>query len=59
MVKHHLTRELAGAATGRRYAIDLDKLDEQEQRELLRMIRDLKEEVQSVKNRARTQPWRF
>jgi hypothetical protein len=59
MIRHHLEAELHGAATGRHYAIDVSKLTEQEQRELLRLIRDLKDEVSSVKRQARSQPWRF
>lgn len=59
MIRRHVEAELAGAATGRRYQIDVSKLDEQEQRELHRLIRDLKDEVQHTKNQARTQPWRF
>jgi hypothetical protein len=59
VLERHLTAELLGAATGRRYQIDVKKLDGQEQQELLRLIRDLKEEVASVKRQARTQPWRF
>jgi hypothetical protein len=59
MIRQHLEAALAGQATGRRYTIDVTKLDEQEQRELFRLIRDLKEEVSSVKRQARTQPWRF
>lgn len=59
MIQRHLEAELHGAATGRRYTIDVSKLNEQEQRELLRLIRDLKDEVSTVKRQARTQPWRF
>jgi len=59
VIRQHLEAELAGAATGRRYQIDLTKLEEAEQRELFRLIRDLKDEVQRVKNQARSQPWRF
>jgi hypothetical protein len=58
MVLRHLTAEILGAATGRRYQIDLTKLDEAEHRELLRLIRDLKEEKQSAVRRARMEPWR-
>jgi len=46
-----------GGATGRRYVIDVDKLDQAEQRELLRLIRDLKDEVEVQRRKAR-QPWR-
>lgn len=59
MIQRHLEAELAGAATGRRYTIDVTKLDEQEQRELFRLIRDLKEEVSTIKRQARNHPWRF
>ena len=46
-----------GAATGRRYLIDVDKLDQAEQRELLRLILDLKDEVEVQRRKVR-QPWR-
>lgn len=59
MIRRHLEAELAGHATGKRYQVDVSKLDEREQQELLRLIRDLKDEVASVKRQARTQPWRF
>jgi hypothetical protein len=59
VIERYLEAELAGHATGKRYAIDIKKLDVREQQELLRLIRDLKDEVASVKRQARTQPWRF
>lgn len=45
-------------ATGRRYQIDLDALDVQRLRELVRLIRDLDHEKQAAVNRARMVPWR-
>lgn len=59
MFRRHLEAELGGHATGRLYRIDVTKLGEQEQRELLRLIRDLKDEVETVKRQVRSQPWRF
>ena len=52
-----LRAELA-RATGRRYQIDLDALDVQSLRELVRLIRDLDHEKQAAVNRARMMPWR-
>jgi len=44
--------------TGRRYQVDLDALDVQSLRELVRLIRDLDHEKQSAVKRARMMPWR-
>lgn len=59
MIQRLLESALAGGATGRRYNIDVSKLTEQEQQELFRLIRDLTNEVSTVKRQARTQPWKF
>lgn len=45
-------------ATGRRYQIDLDRLDDGSLRELLRLLRDLESERISAVNRARLQFWK-
>lgn len=45
-------------ATGRRYQIDLDALDVQSLRELVRLVRDLEHEKHAAVNRARMTPWR-
>lgn len=59
-LKRHLEAELRGAATGRRYRIDLNTLDNPSGRELLRLIRDLKDEASAAKRRARRHPrWGF
>ena len=43
--------------TGRHYQIDLDALDIQSLRELVRLIRDLDHEKHAAVNRARMMPW--
>jgi len=45
-------------ASGRRYQIDLDALDEKSLQELLRLLRDLDGEKQAAVRRARIFPWR-
>jgi len=45
-------------ATGRRYRIDLDALDVESVRELLRLLRDLDSERRMAVQRARLTPWR-
>ena len=44
-------------ATGRRYQIDLDLLDEKSLQELRRLLRDLDGEKQAAVRRARVFPW--
>ena len=44
-------------ATGRRYQIDLDLLDEKSLQELRRLLRDLDGEKQAAVRRARIFPW--
>ena len=44
--------------TGRLYQIDLDALDVQSLRELVRLVRDLEHEKQAAVNRVRMMPWR-
>ena len=44
-------------ATGRRYQIDLDALDEKSLQELLRLLRDLDGEKRAAVQRARIFPW--
>jgi len=58
--RKRLVRVVAGAiarATGRRYRIDLDALDEQSLRELQRLLRDLHTEKQDAVRRAWITPW--
>jgi hypothetical protein len=50
-VRRHVEAELARSATGRRYAIDLDALDGESLRNLLRLIRDLKQERDTEKRK--------
>jgi hypothetical protein len=45
-------------ATGRRYKIDLDGMNEESLQELLSMIRDLDHEKTIAAQRAHRQPWR-
>ena len=45
-------------ATGRRYRIQLDALDDESLRELQRLLRDLDHEKQMAVQQARLQPWR-
>lgn len=59
MIERYLEAELLGQATGRRYRIDVAKLTVEEQRELLRLINDLKGEVTAIKNKVRREPWRL
>ena len=51
-------RSEIGSASGRRYAINLDALDERSLKELLRLLRDLDDEMRAAVNRARLAPWR-
>ena len=44
-------------ATGRRYQIDLDLLDEKSLQELRRLLRDLDGDKQAAVRRARIFPW--
>ena len=52
-----LTAEIT-RATGRRYAIKLEALDDESLRELQRLLRDLDHEKQAAVQQARLQPWR-
>lgn len=52
-----LTAEIS-RATGRRYRIKLDALDDESLRELQRLLRDLDHEKQMAVQQARLQPWR-
>ena len=52
-----LTAEIT-RATGRRYGITLDSLDDESLRELQRLLRDLDHEKQMAVQQARLQPWR-
>lgn len=52
-----LTAEIT-RATGRRYGIKLDALDDESLRELQRLVRDLDHEKQMAVQQARLQPWR-
>lgn len=45
-------------ATGRRYRIKLDTLDDESLRELQRLLRDLDHEKQMAVQQVRLQPWR-
>jgi hypothetical protein len=45
-------------ATGRRYRIQLEALEDESLRELQRLLRDLDHEKQRVVQQARLQPWR-
>lgn len=45
-------------ATGKRYRIAFDKLDDESLREMLRMLRDLDYDKRAAINRARREPWR-
>lgn len=45
-------------ATGRRYSIKLDELDDESLRELQRLLRDLDHEKQMAVQQPRLQPWR-
>jgi hypothetical protein len=45
-------------ATGRSYQIDLDAMDVNSLRDLLRLLRDLDAERRTAVQRARTLPWR-
>ncbi len=56
-----LRLEVQGAMerlTGRRYQIDLEKLDARALRELLRFVRDASDGKESAVRRARLEPWR-
>jgi hypothetical protein len=60
-MKPRLIQQILGAiarSSGRRYAIDLDALDEPSLRELIRLLRDLDQEQMIKVRRARTSPWR-
>ncbi len=52
-----LTAEIT-RATGRRYGIKLDAVDDESLRELQRLLRDLDHEKQMAVQHARLQPWR-
>ncbi|MFH1474938.1 MAG: hypothetical protein ABIG85_03675 [Chloroflexota bacterium] len=54
-----LRAEMARAAGGRRYLIDLDALDLDSLRELQRLLRDLDAERRAAVQRARLTPWRL
>jgi len=45
-------------ATGRDYRVNLEALDAESLREMLRFMRDIEHEKRIAINRARTQPWR-
>ena len=58
--KRRLVEVVAGdvaRATGRRYQINLERLDEHSLRELQRLLRDLDGEKQAAVRRARIFPW--
>ena len=58
---NRLTRQLIAEIrqmTGRIYGVDFDKLDEQEIKELIRLLRDIEAEHRTRLNRARIMPWR-
>ena len=46
-------------ATGRRYRIDLEALDQESLRELRRLLRDLEDERRRSVQQARMTPWRL
>jgi hypothetical protein len=46
-------------ATGRRYRIDLEALDQESLRELRRLLRDLEDERRRAVQQARMTPWRL
>ena len=46
-------------ATGRRYQVDLDALDQESLRELRRLLRDLEDERRRAVQQARMTPWRL
>ena len=46
-------------ATGRRYRIDLEALDQDSLRELRRLLRDLEDERRRAVQQARMTPWRL
>jgi hypothetical protein len=50
-VYRHLKAELARAATGRRYEINIDALDGESLRNLLRLVRDLKSDRDQEKRK--------
>lgn len=52
-----LTAEIT-RATGRRYGIKLEALDDESLRELQSLLRDLDHEKQMAVQQARLQPWR-
>jgi hypothetical protein len=45
-------------STARRYAIELDRLDDSSLREMLRLLRDLGDEARMAARRAQLTPWR-
>ena len=51
----HLCAELG--RTGRRYLIDLDALDVESLRELLRLLKDLDQDKDAAVRKARLEPW--
>jgi len=51
-----LTAEIT-RATGRRYSIQLEALDDESLRELQRLVRDLDHEKQMAVQQARLRPW--
>lgn len=58
-IVRHLEPETLGAATGRRYQIKVRDLDPESQRELYRLIRDLKMERDQAKSDVRRNPWKY
>ena len=52
-----LTAEIT-RATGRRYAVKFEALDDESLREFQRLLRDLNHEQQMAVQQARLQPWR-
>jgi phosphoserine phosphatase len=61
MHKAHMIRLIESEiaqVTGRAYRIKLDNLDEESLREVIRLIRDLRQDKQAAVYRARITPWR-
>lgn len=60
--RHRIIREIQATlarATGRHYRVDFEGLDTASLRELLRLVRDLVDEMRRVKQQVRREPWRF
>ena len=57
LTRHRLVAEIT-RATGRRYSIKLEALDDESLREFQRLLRDLDHEEQMAVQQGRLQPWR-